>query len=425
MTTVTISTNREVNPDNSGSATFHLPTGSISKEYVIPAGESQLVWVKWHTPDENTVINVPVSVSGGHADDANLTIKITKLEEDTPPNPEGRDLNEGFTLKPHPDNETISTMSWGEWWAKWHEYWVWISEGHDDDCGEDCGKSHGYWENHGWWDFFWRAYSASLNVTAEIFPDDRVPTASGGAGGYTMKSGYGINTNVVVNMNTDGGSSNTAEVQHIIAVFPEFDYDTYNRLLVPDGGRVGYNAMWQFKENEYSQVKNLVHFTPIWYPDGKKFPVSFTVLDAWTPAGMLYYVLTADDVTIDATTFWQMSTTGSQVDSMELSMNQALDWTPTPATDSWKHSSSSKLDSQTFRRALQSKHNAPRPRTTTSKRRAPESRVAICSVPSRMSSNRRCQISSAISRSVLTALRSRSRKIARVTQTSSRRSRLR
>lgn len=125
---------------------------------------------------------------------------------------------------------------------------------------------------------FWRSYSASLSVTANTFPDERVPTASGGAGNYTMKSGYGINTAVKVNMSTNGGSDNTAEVQHIITVFPEFDFETYNRLLVPDSYGKGYNATWQFKENEYSQFKNPVHFTPIWYPDGKNILLAILCL---------------------------------------------------------------------------------------------------------------------------------------------------
>lgn len=303
VTAVTISTGGEINPDHPGRATFRLPTGNVAKEYVIPAGESQLVWVKWHTPDENTSLQIPVSVSGGSADKVNISVKITKLEEDTPPNPEGRDRHDGFSLKPHPNNQTISTKNWGEWWAKWHEFWVWVSGEHSSSCDEDCSQNHGYWEDQGWWDFFWRAYSATLNVTAKTFPDERVPTALSDYGGSVIKSGYGINAEVNVHMNSNGGDANTSEVQHIITVFPEFDYDTYNRLLVPDGGRVGYTATWGFKENEYSQFKNPVHFTPIWYPDGKKYPVSFTVLDAWTPAGMLYYVLTADNITIEGNVY--------------------------------------------------------------------------------------------------------------------------
>jgi len=35
----------------------------------------------------------------------------------------------------------------------------------------------------------------------------------------------------------------------------------------------------------------------------QKYPVSFTVMDAWTPAGQLYYVLTADNITINGNVY--------------------------------------------------------------------------------------------------------------------------
>lgn len=39
-----------------------------------------------------------------------------------------------------------------------------------------------------------------------------------------------------------------------------------------------------------------VHFTPIWFPDGK-YAVYAEVIDAWTPDGMLSVNLT-DEITI-------------------------------------------------------------------------------------------------------------------------------
>ena len=42
-----------------------------------------------------------------------------------------------------------------------------------------------------------------------------------------------------------------------------------------------------FKPNGYSTRGRAVHFTPIWFPDGKRYTVYTRVWDAWTPAGML------------------------------------------------------------------------------------------------------------------------------------------
>lgn len=300
ITAIDVSTISEINPDSPGKATFQLPTGSIIKEYVIPEDESQLVWVKWRTPNVSTTTyyNIPVSVSKGTGG-GTIRVKVVPITENTPPDPAGRDRNDGFSLKSPPAEEMINSQTWGEWWASWHANWVKVSTGHKSTCAPDCTTSHTKWEDHGWWDFNWSSYTASLAVTATTMPNERVPTANGGE----IKSGYGINANIQVTMTTDGGSGNTSEVQHIIAVFPEFDFKTYNRWLVPEGGSPGYIKTWNFKPNEYSQFNNPVHFTPIWYPDSTAYPVSFTVLDAWTPAGQLKYVLTSSDISIEGNVY--------------------------------------------------------------------------------------------------------------------------
>jgi len=286
VTSILVTASGEINPDDPGQATFHIPgQPSITKEFVIPASESQLVWIKWRTPSEPTQMEIPVELSAGSAADLTLSVNITELEENIPPNPEGRDLNDGFSLKSAPTAESVSVLTWGEWWA------IWVDDEDSDD--PDDGE----------WVFYWRSYEASLAVTAKIYPDDRVPTATSRGTQYIIKSGYGINTDVKVTMTTSGGEDNTAEVQHISAVFPEFDFLTYNRLLEPSGGSPAYIETWHFKPNEYSQFVNPVHFTPIYYPDNKKYPVSFTVMDAWTPAGQLYYVLTADNITINGNVY--------------------------------------------------------------------------------------------------------------------------
>lgn len=71
-------------------------------------------------------------------------------------------------------------------------------------------------------------------------------------------------------------------VQNVVATFPEFKYETYNRLLEPIYGG------WQFKVNPASYHGNRLHFTPLWYPDDTYYPVNFCAFDAWTPGGQLY-----------------------------------------------------------------------------------------------------------------------------------------
>lgn len=306
ITSIMVSSTDEINPDSPGRATFTLPDGSrITREFVIPEDESQLVWIKWKTPkvSADTYYNIPVSLSDGSTSKSSLRIKVVPVVENTPPDPQARDRNDTFRLVSAPTETRVNSLSWGEWAANWHEHLVKVPIGHSRSCPPDCDEEHFEIVDEGWWNFTWQSYSAQLSVTTNTLPDERVPTATKRYGVYTMKSGYGINAEVKVSMSTNGGSGNTTEVQYISAVFPEFKFQTYNRLLVPDGGRTGYIKTWGFSENEYSQFRNPVHFTPLWYPDNTKFPVSFTVLDAWTPAGMLSYVITANDILIDGNVY--------------------------------------------------------------------------------------------------------------------------
>jgi hypothetical protein len=122
-----------------------------------------------------------------------------------------------------------------------------------------------------------------------IIPDAKAPTASG----KTMKNGYGINQTVTASVSTSQSSAVTAP-QTAVTYFPEFQYQTYWRLLEQTGG--GYNAKFEFARNRYSTYNRRTHFTPIWLPDGSYTPYT-CLMDCWMPQGMLSMNLT-DAVTI-------------------------------------------------------------------------------------------------------------------------------
>ncbi len=63
----------------------------------------------------------------------------------------------------------------------------------------------------------------------------------------------------------------------------------------------GYRSEFKLKSNKYSTYNNRVHFTPIWYPNGR-YTVYIEVVDAWTPAGMLRVNLD-DYVNIDGSLY--------------------------------------------------------------------------------------------------------------------------
>lgn len=139
---------------------------------------------------------------------------------------------------------------------------------------------NGYWEDQGWYDFFTDIYTASLIASSNIIPDTKVPTANGSI----MKSGYGVNNVVKSLFSSNASSSHITGAQTAISYFPEFQYQTYWRLL--DLIIRGYSSQLEFKQNPYSTYNQRSHFSPVWYPDGE-YSVYTYLLDAWTPDGML------------------------------------------------------------------------------------------------------------------------------------------
>ena len=144
---------------------------------VMPAGGSQVVWAKWHTPMEPTVLTIQAAVSGASIAKTSFTAQIVSLEENLPPDPMATDVNPRFSLPSLPSNPQKT--------------------------------------------------SASLSGSMEIHPDDIVPTAQGD----NMKSGYGIKEAATVRFSANAPLSHYAPAQTGVSYFPEFSYQDYWRLL--------------------------------------------------------------------------------------------------------------------------------------------------------------------------------------------------
>ena len=286
-------------PDNPVTVQFVIEgsTYTVSNVYY-PDGDSQLVWVKWHTPDEPCICTIQVRVIGGGTAQSTITANIVDLDGNDPPNPVADDRNDDFTLVSIPEKEEVTSASWGIWSPWWQENWVWVENWekcwHTDRWTDSEGNSHssswyhwvdnGWWEDQGWWEFDYNSYSASLSASMDITPDNMAPTASA----TTAKSGYGIQQAVTANVSTTQSSAVTA-AQNAVTYFPEFNYEGFWRLL--NRSVSGKRSSFAFKNNPYSTYNRPTHFTPIWYPDGSYTPYTW-LLDCWTPAGMLSMNLT-------------------------------------------------------------------------------------------------------------------------------------
>ncbi|WP_342774095.1 hypothetical protein [Paenibacillus oralis] len=258
ITSVWLSTSDQITPDSPASVTFRVLGSSYTvTNIVIPEGDSQLVWMKWRTPSKPQSLSIQISSSDGTLSANSITASIVDLNQNVPPDPKATDRNDSFRQPSVPSYTAKKSSSWGVWSAHWH------SDG----------------EGHGWWEFDWTEYSATLSATQSVLPDAKSPSTT-----KSLKSGYGIDIRTSTIISSNAPSSHTTGVQTAVSYFPEFQYKSYWRLHDLKTG--AYNASFWLKPNDYSTYRSRVHFTPIWYPDGSYTPIT-RVMDAWTPDGML------------------------------------------------------------------------------------------------------------------------------------------
>ncbi|MFR1755233.1 MAG: hypothetical protein ACLSV7_11200, partial [Oscillospiraceae bacterium] len=216
-------------------------------------------------PPTPQTITITVSVSGAYTAKDTFVAKIVDLNEHIPPDPLATDTNPGYTVPSLPSNSQKLTANWGVWSCYWVPVWVW--------CDHEDG---GHWVDEGYWEFEYTGYSASISGTMALNPDDIVPTAAG----KSMKSGYGVKTDVTATLSTNAPTSHITYPQTAFSVFPEFQYQTY----LPE----------QYLADAVHGLPSRNEFPPT---NGRSLPrlVSgccklyglHTGMDTWTPDGML------------------------------------------------------------------------------------------------------------------------------------------
>lgn len=291
---------------------------STTMPVVIPDGDSQYAWIKWRTPSKPCEVTVNVSISGNSSAKLKnggrskcFKVKIENLSENVPPDPRPTDTMPNFQIPDLPNQSNKITAEWGIYRAvwdadyKWHENWkkyrkVYYIRTNKDGSTTRVPKykwvDKGWWKDYGEWVYTFTQYTASINASMDLIPDKHNPTVKKKYGEYTIASGYGIDTKVSTGITTNAPSSHYTTAQNVLTYFPEFNYDTYWRLLEKTGAKT-----FEFKENIYSTFNSRTHFTPLPYPDGN-YEVYATVIDCWTPDGMLRVNL-SDKVTIEGNVY--------------------------------------------------------------------------------------------------------------------------
>ena len=86
ITPVTLYAGSEINPDSPATVSFTI-NGSTYRmnNIVIPSGDSQIAWVKWHTPSEPQDITIYVSTNKGSLSQSTIRAKVVDLSGNDPP----------------------------------------------------------------------------------------------------------------------------------------------------------------------------------------------------------------------------------------------------------------------------------------------------------------------------------------------------
>jgi hypothetical protein len=295
---------RHINPYNpkKNTAEIVMTANGYKKTttVVIPKDENELVWLKWHTPEEPSQVDVSVEIKGnravtmdGGARSATLKANVVELVEKTPPpirinGEDGKPLRKpDFWVKPSPKPIRKEMKKWHEYDCDWHANWVdvpydvWVDD--DDDPNGGYYETEYRKEDHGWWTFERNDYYARIFVEFNIKPNRRAAKTKKTIDDWYMWSGNGVEAELTTRLSTNASKSrDVTKIQNAITRFPEFHYEKYNRVLEETEEDV-----FEFKENRYSTYKLRSHYIPFWYHDNDDFEIYAHGFDAWTPAGML------------------------------------------------------------------------------------------------------------------------------------------
>lgn len=342
ISAIWVSSPNEVTPDNPCYITFIANGQEIKSDAVVmPADTSQLVWFKWHTPKAPQTVTVAYTIEGGMTGAGVFNCNVTKREEITPPDTQAHDTyksvinklptpnkfadhpSEGYTIPKTPTEVNSASNSWSIWVAQWVEKL--------EDCPQCDGSSTCNYTNFnehrphlkckngqidmGNWSWKEKTFTATLTATAVLKADDNAPTAyQMGNKKWLMKSGYGVNITLKTSVDVSGdsiGYGAYTQAQTAYTLFPEFNYGLYDRLLEPT--KIDATKSWlEFKANPFSQWESRVHFTPLWFPDGK-YTIYAVAENAWTPAGELKLSST-DYVEIEGNCYddWHIAPSGKK-----------------------------------------------------------------------------------------------------------------
>jgi len=237
---------------NAAGTVFNTQTKSV----IIPAGESNLVWFTLTVPDTDR-LEIDFTVSPPEGEDAVPSNNLDHLSIPVYDLP-ARNCKDAEMTDTAPASYYYSVYAGLSAPARSWDVWEW----------EDGGFVH-------------KTYTAHLDITAYVLPDETAGTRDSSGGNWMTRSGYGIRTEVSVS--TDTESDAIAGNAKVDVFFPEHVYSEEEKKS-DRLERVGDH--YEFRVLTTSVGNRRMHTVPLWYPDGT-YALKYYVYDVWCPAGML------------------------------------------------------------------------------------------------------------------------------------------
>lgn len=259
---------------------------------VIPKNESQIAFVKFHTPQTEGAINIVVQVvlnfHGAELEFVkSFDVSIKGFNFDVPLDPKltdkKSDINPLFKIETAPlKSEESLSKSWSVW------------EATKTDTKDIYGDKI--------FTFSKKNFNAKVQtLELSLIPNKYVNTKTKQGKVFEIKSGYGFDTNLLSRINSNSDVS-ISPLQTFVYSFPEFSYDKQIRNKMFK--RIGqFSTLTNLSCSTDETVSHLnpnddslygagSHFTPIWFPDGQ-YIVHCYSRDGWTPAGEIKANITA------------------------------------------------------------------------------------------------------------------------------------
>ena len=137
-----------------------------------------------------------------------------------------------------------------------------------------------------------KTYWARLTITFQISPDSQIAYSDKPD---VMESGFGVQAVCQTMLTTNyDHPEKLVGAQIVWARYPESAYgqtakwqNVRDGLTVKSGGAGEKVITWQYAVNAFSATGRRLHYTPLWFSDGK-YTAWAQAFYAWSPAGQLY-----------------------------------------------------------------------------------------------------------------------------------------